>query len=106
MGRVYDVDPKMVERTRQYLMSRRDGKGGFKRNQRALDSFGRAPDDITNAYIVWALTDAGNDDVETELKVLAAKAKDSKDPYFLALVGNSLINRSKTQDGLEVLKKL
>src|SRR5262249_38249027 len=106
MAKVHPVDQAMVERTRKYLLGQRDGKGGFKRNQRALDSFGRAPEDITNAYIVWALTDAGNDDVEKELKVLTAQAKDSKDPYFLALVGNSLINRSKTEEGLAVLKQL
>jgi len=106
MAKVFDVDKAMVERTRKYLLGQRDGNGGFKRNARALDSFGRAPEHITNAYIVWALTNAGNDDVEKELKVLTAKAKDSKDPYFLALVGNSLINRSKTEDGLAVLKQL
>ncbi|HEV3116136.1 MAG TPA: alpha-2-macroglobulin family protein, partial [Gemmataceae bacterium] len=54
MARVYDVDTKMIERSRQYLMSRKDGKGGFQRNPAAIDTFGRAPDDITNAYIVWA----------------------------------------------------
>ena len=36
------VDKAMVERTRQYLLSRRDGKGGFTRNQAAIDTFGRA----------------------------------------------------------------
>ena len=106
MTKVHPVDQAMVERTQKYLLGQRDGKGGFKRNQRALDSFGRAPEDITNAYIVWALTDAGNDDVEKELKVLVSQAKESKDPYFLALVGNSLINRSKTEEGLAVLKQL
>ncbi|HMC64133.1 MAG TPA: alpha-2-macroglobulin family protein, partial [Gemmataceae bacterium] len=56
MAKVHDVNPEMVERTRQYLMSRKDGKGGFQRNPRALDSFGAAPEHITNAYIVWAIT--------------------------------------------------
>ncbi|HEX5273288.1 MAG TPA: alpha-2-macroglobulin family protein, partial [Gemmataceae bacterium] len=36
MARVQDVDPVMLERTRQYLLSQRDGKGGFKRNPRAI----------------------------------------------------------------------
>ena len=39
--RVQDVDPAMVDRTREYLLSRRDGRGGFERNARALDTFGR-----------------------------------------------------------------
>jgi anti-sigma factor RsiW len=105
MARVYEVDPTMVERTRKYLLSRKDGKGGFLRNPRALDTFGRAPDDITNAYIVWALTESGKeDDVEKELATLAEQAKTSKDPYFLSLVATSLINRGKPADGTALLQ--
>ena len=58
MSRVYPVDPKMLARTKTYLIDSRDGNGGFKRNSRALDSFGRAPETITNAYIVWSITEA------------------------------------------------
>ena len=91
MARVHDVDPAMLKRTQQYLLAQRDGKGGFTRNPRALDTFGRAPDHITNAYIVWALTESGkDDDVTKELNALHEQAKTSKDPYFLALVANSL----------------
>src|SRR5438132_12002902 len=101
MAHVYDVDTKMVDRTRQYLMSRKDGKGGFQRNPAAIDSFGRAPNNITNAYIVWALTESGkDDDIEKELTALAGQAKDSKDPYFIALVANSLINRNQLDQGV------
>jgi hypothetical protein len=104
MARVFEVDPKMVERTRQYLLTRKDGKGGFERNPRALDTFGRAPDNITNAYIVWALTESGNDDVEKELTAQATQARTSKDPYFLALVANSLLNRGRADEGMALLK--
>src|SRR5262249_33484859 len=53
MSRVHDVDPQLIKRTQAYLLSRRDGNGGFKRNQRGLDQFGRAPEHTTNAYIIW-----------------------------------------------------
>jgi hypothetical protein len=105
MARVYKVDPAMLERTRQYLMEQRDGKGGFKRNPLALDTFGRAPEDITNSYIVWALTESGkDDDVTKELNALADQARTSKDPYFLSLVAVSLINRSRADEGVTLLK--
>lgn len=107
MAKVAEVDAGMVERTRAYLMSRKDGQGGFQRNPRALDTFGRAPDDITNAYIVWALTEGGKeDDITKELAKLSEQAKTSKDPYFLALVANSLINRGKADDATSLLQKL
>jgi len=105
MARVYKVDPGMLERTRQYLLASRDGHGGFTRNARALDTFGRAPDQITNAYIVWALTESGkDDDVTKELEALHAQAKTSKDPYFLSLVANSLLNRDGAADAVALLK--
>ncbi len=96
----------MLKRTQDYfLMSRRDGKGGFLRNPAAIDSFGRAPDDVTNAYIVWALTESGkDDDVTKELNALGEQAKASKDPYFLSLVANSLINRARTDEGVKLLQ--
>jgi hypothetical protein len=107
MARVHEVDTAMLERTREYLLHQRDGQGGFKRSPRALDTFGRAPENITNAYIVWALTESGKgDDLTRELNVLQEQAKTSKDPYFLALVANSLINRGKTADAVVLLKKV
>ncbi len=107
LTRVMNIDQAMLKRTQDYLLGQKDGKGGFKRNARALDSFGRASDDITNAYIVWALTESGkDDDVATELAALKLKAADSKDPYFLALVANSLLNRDDRPTALNLLKKM
>lgn len=107
LARVQEVDPVLIQRTREFLMEQRDGKGGFKRNPRALDTFGRAPDNVTNAYIVWAITESGKDDnITRELTALADQARTSKDPYFLALVANSLINRDKAADGVALLKKV
>jgi hypothetical protein len=107
MARVHDVDKAMMERTRTYLMSRRDGKGSFLRNPKALDSFGRAPDHITNAYIVWALTEGNSsDDLTLELNALGEQAKNSTDPYFLALVANAFLNREKNEAAIAYLQKL
>lgn len=107
MARVREVDTAMMDRTRNYLLQQRDGQGGFKRNPRALDTFGSAPQHITDAYIVWALTESGkDDDLTKELNALHEKAKTSKDPYFLSLVANSLINRAKTADAAALLKQV
>jgi anti-sigma factor RsiW len=105
MARVQPVDAEMLKRTQQYLLASRDGKGGFTRNARALDTFGRAPESITNAYIVWSLTESGkDDDVTKELNALHEQAKTSKDPYFLSLVANSLLNRDRPADAVALLK--
>src|SRR5207253_1428618 len=58
-----------------------------------------------DAYIVWAMTESGcEDSLKTELDALLAKAKDSKDAYFLSLVANGLINKGRTADALPLLK--
>lgn len=107
MGPVFDVDKAMVERTGNFLMSQRDGAGGFKRNARSFHQFGHAPDSVINAYIVWALTESGkDDDLSRELSALTEQAKTSKDPYFLALVANSLLNRDKKDECASLLQAL
>jgi hypothetical protein len=89
MGKVYDVDRAMVERTASWLMSRRDGKGGFLRDAKALDSFGRASEATTNAYIVWALAEAKRTaGLDKELAVNRALGAATNDPYLLALATN------------------
>lgn len=108
MAKVHPVDQAMVERTKKYLLAQRDGKGGFKRNPQALDSFGRAPDHITNAYIVWSLTEAEvEENLDTELKALYAQAtkQHAKDPYFVSLVGIAHLNRGQSAEGLELMKQ-
>ncbi|MCB9233896.1 MAG: hypothetical protein H6581_19725 [Bacteroidia bacterium] len=84
-----EVDQAMIDRTAAWLMSRRDGKGGFLKNERALDSFGRASDQVTNAYIVFALTEAGYKEVRKEFDVAYKAAMQSKDAYQLALMTNA-----------------
>ena len=57
----------MIRRTAEWLLARRDGKGGFQRNPKALDSFGGAPAEVTDAYITWALSESGQKDIEAEV---------------------------------------
>lgn len=108
MAQVYKgVDQEMVSRTRAWLKGRRDGNGGYKRNDRALDSFGRASAEVTNAYITWALAEAGEKDMDTELDHVARLAKSSDDPYILALsTGALLAARPGAEATKEAVKRL
>ncbi len=101
-----DVSNKMVERTAKWIMSRKDGKGGFKKNPRALDQFGRASAEVTNGYIVYALSEAGyKDDVKKEFEAAYAAAVKSKDGYQLAMMVNTLQNFNDKRAGA-VMKQL
>ena len=106
MNHIYPVDRDMMERTRNWLLSRRDGEGGFKRNSRALDSFGRAPDRVTNAYITWSLVSAGEKTLDKELDSSLEEAKKSGDPYVAALAAGALIQAGRDADAAPLLKLL
>jgi hypothetical protein len=97
------VDQGMVSDLKNWLMSRRDGKGLFLVNSKALDSFGRAPDNITAAYIVWTLTSAGETDLDIEISRLksiadVAASQNQQDAYFLGLLSASLYNLNRIQE--------
>ena len=108
MAKVYDVDRKMVDRTADWLMSRRDQQGGFSRSSQALDSFGRASPTTTNAYIMWALAEARRTSGLTkELAVQKALGGETKDPYLLALAANTnLATAPKAADSAAMAKRL
>ncbi len=93
MTRVYaDVDRDMIKRTAAWLKKRRDGKGGYSRNARALDSFGAASPEVTDAYITYALTEAKTKKIGKEIARQASVAAATKDPYIMALATNTLLN--------------
>ena len=99
-----DVEPAMLARTEKWLLARRDGKGGFARNERALDSFGQASAAVTDAYITYALSQSirartGADAearqraaraLRAELARQRATATETSDPYILALAARTL----------------
>jgi hypothetical protein len=88
-----DVDRAMVERTADWLMKRRDGKGGYLMNQKALDSFGRASYETTALYVTWALSEAGRaKGLDKELAFARKAGLESKDPYHVALAANTMLN--------------
>lgn len=100
------VDLKMLDRTAMWLLSKKDGKGGFKREQHAYHDFGRISDDVLNGYIVYALAEAGYSDIEKEFEAAYKKATDSKDPYLLAMVANAAYSLNKKGKGDEALSIL
>jgi uncharacterized membrane protein YgcG len=109
MAKVHAVDQEMLDRTRKYLLGRRKPDGGFERNPRALDTFGGAPQHITDAYIIWAMTETGKEDLTKDIDKLLKEHADSKDPYFLSLVANALLNcdgADRAKQAMDLLKRV
>ena len=106
MSHVRDVDKDMVQRTREWLLARRDGNGGFNRNAKALDSFGRAPEDTTNAYITWALVESGEKNLAKEISGVKASANSTQDSYILALAANILYETGDKAGSQQLMDRL
>lgn len=107
MSKVYEgVDQKMIDRTVEWLLSRRDGNGGFQRNPRALHYFGLSDDATTSIYIAYALSEAGFTELEKEVEFAYETAKESKRPYQVALAANLLLNLGDKTRGRELLTML
>lgn len=114
MAKIMKVDVAMIARTRKWLMDRRDGDGGFRRNPRHLHSWS-VKQKIVNAYILWAITESdaasGNPqrsatELLKELNQLKEDAGNSDDPYLIGLAAASLLNVEREADGKVLLDKL
>jgi uncharacterized protein YfaS (alpha-2-macroglobulin family) len=105
-AKVAIVDPRMVERTRAWLLARRDGKGGFERNAKSVDSFGGAPELTTNAYIVWALQQSGEKGLHREIAAVREAAGASDDSYVVALAANICAADGDAQTARKLMEKL
>lgn len=99
MTEVYDgVDQKMIQRTIDWLLSKRDNMGGFLQNKGKY-GFSSAPVDVNNAYIVYALTETDTKtEIEKEYRNAYLDALDSLDTYKLALTALSSNNLKKKDD--------
>lgn len=84
-----EVDQKMIDRTAEWIMNQKDGKGGFSREKHAYHDFGRISDEIMNGYIVYALAEAGYTDIKKEFETSFRNALGKKDPYLLAMMANA-----------------
>jgi len=108
MAKVMPVDETMIERTRSWLLSKRDGKGGFKRNKKSLDSFGGAPEKTTAAYIIWSLLESGESvsELKKEISAIKKEALKTDDSYVIALAANILYLSGEKQAATDLSARL
>jgi uncharacterized protein YfaS (alpha-2-macroglobulin family) len=93
MSAVRSVDATMLADTRNWLMARRDGKGGFTHERRALHTWITDPD-CADGYCTWALLETGEKDLAPEIAPEIARVKQAAtsdtNSYVKALAANVL----------------
>lgn len=92
-----DVDDQMMRRTTDWLLSNRNGKGGYKQHAGKY-GFSGASEDVTNTYITYALSETGTKDILLEYTRAFSEAIKSKDMYRMALVATTAHNLEKKDD--------
>jgi len=101
-----NVDQKMIDRTAEWLMNQKDGKGGFKREQHAYHDFGSISNEVMNGYIVYALAEAGYTNIKNEFASSYQTAVTKKDPYLLAMMVNAAYKLGETKKADDAINML
>jgi A-macroglobulin TED domain len=101
MARVHDVDPRLIARTRAWLIGKRDSDGSWAPEGHRLhdDPTGGQRDEemarlSTTAYIAWAVfrgMTRSNEAAQTERFICRHEPSEINDPYVLAVVANALL---------------
>lgn len=101
MARVHDVDPKLIERTRKWLLDQQDREGSWSPEGHAMhnDPTGRGDRAVARyratAYIAWSLFGNHPSDpaAQSTLRFLLRRLpSDFDDSYELALLCNALLS--------------
>ncbi|HEY4149940.1 MAG TPA: TonB-dependent receptor plug domain-containing protein, partial [Chitinophagaceae bacterium] len=107
MQEFIDVDKQMLTRTKNFLMSRRDGKGSFLHASGGYDQFASVPDKIADIYIVYALTQAGiGREIKPEYDATVKKALAGNDGYQLAMMALAASNMKNEADYNQLMDAL
>jgi hypothetical protein len=112
MGRVTDVDPAVIERTRDWLFSQQKPDGSWEPTERgiaegAINAY-QGKTLRTTAYVAWALGASGERDprIARALEYVDSGAGDERDPYTLALVAHAYLANDRGPQALAVLRRL
>ena len=106
MAQVRHVDPAMLQRTRQWLLNQRDGKGGFERKTNTLHTWLADPD-VAFTYNTWALLKASVDaDLSTEVAWVRNTAETTNNTYVMALAANVFFLAGDSDGEEHMLDKL
>ncbi|KAF2517654.1 TonB-dependent receptor plug domain-containing protein [Flavobacterium foetidum] len=94
MKEFVNVDQEMINRTLEWMNSRKDEKGGFKMNH-AKYGFSGVKYEVNNAYIVYVLSEIGGIDLEKQYQAALREALKSNDLYRLTLTALASFNLKK-----------
>lgn len=105
MAAVYLVDAEMLADVRAFMLTTRDGNGGFLRARRALHTW-VSDEDVSNSYICWALLEAKVpvSELGKEVAWVVRAGQNTKNSYVTALAAN-VASLAGMEDAAKSLRK-
>jgi hypothetical protein len=104
MSKVYDIDPKVISRTQQWLAGQQQADGSWKPdtsfiNEGATNRFNKDVLRIT-AYVAWSLENTGYQGpaVEKAKEYISGHMGDKMDAYTLAVLANFAVDYGKDRE--------
>jgi hypothetical protein len=101
---VSQVDPAVVRRLGQWLLGRRDGKGGFLHAKPIQGDAAAA--ELADAYIVWTLAACGQRNIDAELDHAIELAAKSNQPCRIALAAAAAADSGRHDAAARLLERL
>jgi hypothetical protein len=115
MSRVHDVDPRLIQRTQQWLAAQQQADGSWKPDASAINegATNRYSTDVLRitAYIAWALENTGfkGPAIERARQFVESHMSAKMDAYTLAVIANFAIEyrneRNFARDAMQLLLK-
>lgn len=112
MAKVYPIDRGVIERTRKWLMSKRDKDGTWSNiGMTHGETIARMGDPklLLTSYVVWSLLESGlkTPELKKSIEYIRDRVKGEENSYILALAANALASWDAKDDSThEVLTKL
>jgi uncharacterized protein YfaS (alpha-2-macroglobulin family) len=104
MSKVHDVDPKLIQRTQQWLASQQEPDGSWKPDTGGINegAINRYSKDVVRiaAYIAWSLenTEYQGSAVEKAKRFVENHMDSKMDAYTLAVIANFAVDYQKDRD--------
>jgi alpha-2-macroglobulin-like protein len=101
-----DVDDDLLDRTKKWLLAKRNGKGGFVTGTRRMYEFYGSNEELVNAYVVYGLSEAGVKEIGPEFAASYQYAHQGDDLYLKALLANAAFNLGSPEKAQALLDQL
>jgi len=113
MSKVYEVDPRLIQRTQEWLVSQQQAEGSWKPDSNFINegATNRYNSDVLRitAYLAWSLENTGyrGEAVDRAVAYVQKHRSGKADPYTLAVLANFAVDYGKdrefTRDSMQML---